>query len=161
MISFCQNHHGLIPYKNWKISGKKASLLSRFEPGICRIQIIDANHMMSTFSRNCGTKKVNYMEKIHSRGPTSPKTSKNPPSPFQVFWIQISQLWDYVLDHTNSVHILTLCLFFSFIILSLQRLNVSSKFLVELFQPVNLYISHLPNKLPISFSYIWWLQFHF
>ena len=60
---------------------KKASLLSRFEPGICIIQIIDANHMMSIFNRNCGTKKINCMEQIHSRDPTSPKTSKISPPP--------------------------------------------------------------------------------
>jgi hypothetical protein len=141
---------------------EKTSFLSRFEPGICGIQIIDANRMMSTFSRNCGTKKFNYLEQIHSRGPTSTKTSKNPPFPFQVLWIQISQLRYSVLDHTNSVHILTPCLFFFHLtLLSLQRLNVSSKFLVQLFQLFNLHISYLLDKLPISFSCIWRLQFHF
>lgn len=114
---------------------EKASLLSRFEPGICRIQVTDADHVMSRFCRNCGTKKVNYMEQIHSPDPTSHKNSKKSPL-LQVLWIQISQLRDSVLNHTNSVHILTLYLFFPHLsLLSLQQLSVSSEFLVQLLHP--------------------------
>lgn len=74
------------------------------------------------------------MGQIYSWDPTRPKTSKNlpPPPSFMNPKKLITRLCPE--RHEFSSHPHTLCFFFYLSLLSLQRLSVSTKFLVQLFQ---------------------------
>jgi hypothetical protein len=89
------------------------------------------------------------MEQIHSRDPTSPKTSKNSPPPrnFMNRNKPVTRLCPE--SHEFSLHPHTLCLLFHLSLLSLQRLNVSRKFLVQLFQP-NCQLVHFASSRQTS-----------